>query len=110
MLELYFVFYRIPKMMSRLARERNRSALKWSLLGIAAWIGAELFVAVGLGILYGAGMIFWGWPEKEPASFTLLSYVAALAAAIGGYALVHRILSNLPNQQGFSQPPPPPRF
>lgn len=110
MIELYFVFYRIPKMMSRLARERNRSALKWSLLGIGAWIGTEVVVAVGLGILYAAGVIFWGWPEREPMVFTLLFYVAALAAAIGGFALVRRTLSNLPNQNEFLQPPPPARF
>ena len=110
MLELYFVFYRIPKAMSRLARERNRSALKWSLLGIAAWVGAELAVAVGLGLFYGAGTVFWGWPEKEPAFVTPLFYVAALAAAIGGYALARRVLSNLPSQTGFSEPPPPPSF
>lgn len=110
MIELYFVLYRIPKRMSRLARERNRSALGWSLMGIAAWIGAELVVAVGLSVLYEAGIVFWDWPEKEPAAFTLLFYVAALAAAIGGYALVHRVLLKLPNQKAFSEPPAPPRF
>jgi hypothetical protein len=41
MLELYFVLYRIPKMMTQLARERHRSAVAWSLFGILAWIGAE---------------------------------------------------------------------
>lgn len=107
MIELYFIFYRIPKMMGRLARERNRSAWKWSLIGIAAWIGAELVVAVGLGIFYGVGMALWGWPEKEPAIFTLLLYVAALCAAIGSVTLVRHILSN---QKEFPPPPPPQRY
>ena len=43
-LELYFLLYRIPRLMSGLARERNRSALAWSLFGIGAWIGAEVGV------------------------------------------------------------------
>ena len=64
MLELYFVLYRIPKMMTRLARERNRRALAWSLLGVAAWIGAELAVAFGFGVAYGLGSIFLGWEPE----------------------------------------------
>ncbi len=37
---LYFIFYRIPKMMSSLAKERSRSVPGWSVLGITAWVGA----------------------------------------------------------------------
>jgi hypothetical protein len=109
MLELYFIFYGIPKMMSALARERNRSALKWSLLGIAAWIGGELFAGVGFGILYGAGMIFLEWPEEMAPGVTLLLYVTALAAAMGSFMLVRRILRGKPaSADSLHQPPPPP--
>ncbi len=107
MIELYFIFYRIPKMMGRLARERNQSAWKWSLIAIAAWIGAEVVVAFGLGIFYEVGIIFWGWPENEPAIFTLILYVAALAAALGSVTFVRRILLN---QREFPPPPPPQRY
>ncbi len=107
MIELYFIFYRIPKMMSRLAREQNQSPWKWSLLAIAAWIGGELVVAVILGIFYGVGVEFWGWPENEPALFTLLLYISSLAAAIGSVALVRRILTN---RKEFPPPPPPQRY
>jgi hypothetical protein len=92
LLELYFIFYLIPKMMSAPARERNRSALKWSLPGIAARIGGELFVGLGFGLIYGLGIIFPGWPEEMSTGWTLLLYVAALAAAIGAFTLVRRIL------------------
>ncbi len=116
MFELYFIFYRIPKMMSRLARERNRSAVKWSLLGIAGWIGAELIVAFGLGIVYEAGTMFLRWPRQTPVGLNVISYVACLAAAIGGFTLVRRILytkspDNLDARDNFfPPPPPPPRF
>jgi uncharacterized protein YneF (UPF0154 family) len=108
MIELYFIFYRIPKMMSRDARERGRSALAWSLIGIAAWIGAEVVVGLSLGIFYAAGVLLWGWPENEPPLFSLLSYVAALAAALGGLALVRRILYAKTMDNPFAAPPPPP--
>ena len=60
MFELYFILYRVPKMMSRLARERNRGAVAWSLMGIAAWLGAELVVMLSSGIIYALGSIFLG--------------------------------------------------
>jgi hypothetical protein len=65
-IELYFLLYRIPKMMTRLARERNRSALAWSLIGVGAWVGAEFAVAVGIGLIYGLTAFFMGWPEEIP--------------------------------------------
>ena len=117
MLELYFILYRIPKMMGQLARERNRSAVKWSLLGIAAWIGGELLVGLGAGVVYGVGIIFLGWPEEMSAGANVLLYVAALAAAIGSFTLVRRYLqSKSPdhldsgNRLLTPPPPPPPHF
>jgi len=110
MIELYFLFYRIPKMMSRLARERNRSAVAWSLIGIFAWLGAEFTVALGLGVAYGIGTAIWDWPEELPAGFTLFVYVASLGAAIGGVTLARRILAAKSTDNSFPLPPPPPTF
>jgi hypothetical protein len=110
MIELYFLFYRIPKMMSRLARERNRSPVAWSLIGIAAWLGGEFAVALGLGMAYGVGVVVWGWPEEIPAGFRLLAYAASLGAAIGGVTLARRILSAKSSDASFPLPPPLPRF
>jgi hypothetical protein len=109
MLELYFVFYRIPKIMSELARERHRSALAWSLLGIFAWIGAELFVALGVGITYGIAAFALEWEEDPSTGLTIITYVLALGAAIGSFLLVKKILSSRP-KPAFAQPPPPPSF
>jgi hypothetical protein len=44
MLELAFLFYFLPKRMTRLARERHRRALAWSVAASVAWIGAEIVV------------------------------------------------------------------
>jgi hypothetical protein len=104
MIELFFILYRIPKIMSRLAREHHQSAWRWSLIGIAAWIGGEVVVAAILGIFYEVGVEFWGWPEKEPAAFTVFLYVSSIAAAIGSVALARRILTS---RKEFSPPPPP---
>jgi hypothetical protein len=110
MLELYFLIYRIPKMMSRLARERNRSAVAWSLIGIGAWIGAELVVGLGVGVLYGIGIFVFGWAEEIPAGVQFLIYLVALGAAIGSVTIVHRILQSRPRERYEPLPPPPPAF
>lgn len=110
MLELYFLFYRVPKMMTRLARERNRSALRWGLLGMAAWVGAEFVLLFGFGILYGIGEIFLGWPAPIPAGVKLVTYVLALAAALLSVTIVSRILTRKPKEESFLAPPPPPDF
>jgi hypothetical protein len=110
MVELYFLFYRIPKMMTKLARERNRSALAWSFLAIGAWIGAELVVFLTVGIAYGTGSVLFGWQQGIPPGLNLFSYLAALAAAIGSVTLLRRILSARPAERAFPAPPPPPEF
>ncbi|MDQ2855406.1 MAG: hypothetical protein M3R68_03690 [Acidobacteriota bacterium] len=110
MLELYFLFYRVPKMMTRLARERNRSAVAWSLLGIGAWIGAELAVVLGGGLLYGIGMIVFGWSEEIPIGVRLFMYILALAAALCGVTIVQRILVSRSREKFEPLPPPPPKF
>lgn len=109
MLELYFLFYRIPKMMTRLARERNRSAVTWSLMGIGAWIGAELFVGLGMGILHGVGITLWGWPLHWQA-YSIVTYILALVGALISVTIVSRILSNKTAHESFPVPPPPPDF
>jgi hypothetical protein len=116
MFELYFIFYRVPKMMSALARERNRSAVAWSLLGIGAWIGAELSVGFGIGIMYALGTMFWGWEREMPTSLRFFSYALAFGSAIGAFSLVRYILykkSSHPSESHpglLTPPPPPPQF
>jgi uncharacterized integral membrane protein len=110
MIELYFLLYRIPRMMTRLARERNRSALTWSLIAIGAWIGAELLVGFAFGLVYAIGGILFGWSEDIPAGVTLLLYILALGAAIGSLGIVRRILSSKGAERYEPLPPPPPEF
>ena len=107
MIELYFLIYRIPKMMMRLARERNRSAIPWSLIGIAAWLGGEFLAAILLGGAYGFGAAIFGWPEEPPGIFVLPFYVLIIGAAIGSLTLVRRILYN---KSVANYQIPPPRF
>ena len=110
MLELYFLFYYVPKTMSRLARERGRSKLAWSLIGIGAWIGAELAVGFSFGVIQAIGVLWWDWPETESGGLMVAAYLCALGAAIGSFMIVSRILRGKTSRAAFPVPPPPPNF
>jgi hypothetical protein len=110
MIELYFLIYRLPRMMSELARERNRSAVGWSAIAIVAWIGAELAVIVVYGFIYAIGEAQWGWPEQPPGGLQFLIYIVALFAAILAASVIRRVLRSMPVNQPMLPPPPPPRF
>ena len=109
MIELYFVLYRIPKIMSALARERNRSAVAWSLLTIVAWFGSEIIVFLLTGVTYGVIALVNGWElEAVPAGLQVISYVLALGAAFLSFTLLRRHLTHKPTE--LPMPPPPPNF
>jgi hypothetical protein len=111
MIELYFLIYRIPKMMRQLARERNRSALLWTLIAIGAWLGTEFAVGLGFGIIYVIASLSFGWSEEMPAGLTLVMYAVSLAAAILSLTIVRRILTSSGRiGETVPLPPAPPTF
>ena len=81
MLELIFLFIVIPKRMTRLARERNRSGLKWSLAAIGVWLGVEFVVGITLVFSIFLSSYFWGIPE-DPENVSAVAYFPALVAAL----------------------------
>src|SRR5688572_2223343 len=101
MVELYFLLFRIPWMMTRAARQRNRSALAWSLIGIAAWLVAEFSVIVLLAIIYGFIAIFLDWPLRIPLGLRFLTYLLSLGAAIISVILVRRYLVSTSLHRSF---------
>ena len=111
MLELYFICYRIPKMMWKLARERQRSPVAWSLIGIGAWLGAEFFVLFSFGVTYGIVSLLTesdgrGLPKRMPLELRGLAYLLALGAAIISFLLTKRFLTSRRRSELY--PPPPP--
>jgi hypothetical protein len=108
-LELYFLVYRVPKMMTRLAREHGQSALRWSLLGIGAWLAAEFGVLITAGVIYALGVEILDWPMPIHPGYKGLAYLLSLIAALLSPTLVARILTRKSKQE-FSAPPPPPEF
>ena len=108
MIELYFLLYRVPKMMSDAARKRNRSVLAWSLLGDVVWLVAQFGVALAFGLVYALFAVLLNLPPiAMPVGFRALAYVLSLAGAI----LSVRLLRNyILREHSYPLPPPPPAF
>ncbi len=112
MLELIFLLIVIPKRMTRLARERNRSALKWSLAAIGVWVGTEVVVIFGLGLLVFLSWYFWRTP-RDPQKVTEMMYIPGLIAAlISAEFMIRRLRARPPlpdkpvAETSDLQPPP----
>jgi len=95
MIELAFLLVVLPRRMTRLARERNRSKLACCFAASGAWIAAELIVAFGITFTAFFSSTVWGWP-KSPESITVLAYFPALAAGLIAAQLVKKRLESLP--------------
>ena len=96
--------------MSQAARERHRSALVWSLIGVGVWLFTEFFVAVALAFGYAIAAAALDWPEQISAGFRFLTYLVSLVAALISVSLVRRRLLATPPASLYTCPPPPPTF
>jgi hypothetical protein len=81
MLEIIFLLIVIPRRVRRLARERNRSALKWSLATIGVWLGVEVVVTLLIVFLLFLSSFMLGVPE-DPEGVSAVAYLPALIAAL----------------------------
>lgn len=91
MLEIYFLFFYIPRKVRGLAKERNQSALAWSLMAIGAWVVVEIvFLIIVLALMSLT-------PELAKNGFFLVcSYVIPLLCSILASDLVIKRLRKMP--------------
>jgi hypothetical protein len=89
MIEIYFLFFRLPRSMCRLARARGESGFVWSLAAIGAWVGAE--IVIGTCTVFLMVLI-----DSESAVLLALGYVGMLVAGIYASERVRRRLQAKP--------------
>lgn len=91
MLEIYFLFFYIPRKVRRLAKERKQSAMAWSLMAIGAWVVIEVV------LLLIAQTIKSLMPELSNNGFFLFcSYIIPLLCSILASDLVIKRLRKMP--------------
>src|SRR5262245_19607574 len=99
MFELYFILIFIPRKIRSLARERNQSALAWSLMAIGAWLGAELFIGLIADILVGIDEDL-----EKSGLFLFAVYIIALASALTFSSFIIKSLGKMPIARGDQAP------
>jgi hypothetical protein len=97
MIEIVFLVFFLPKRMRILARERDRSALKWTLAAVGAWLGVECLIVSCWAVISTISSLVWGWPEDpERSPITIVVYFLALAGGMVAADLVRRRLTAKP--------------
>jgi hypothetical protein len=98
----------------RRANENGRRGFLWALAGAGVFIGAQLIVTFGAGILLGLGVELLGWPETIYDETMVVGpiTVVALGTSIFGSWLLLRYLDKPVNPEpvDLPTPPPPPTF
>jgi hypothetical protein len=81
MIEITVLVFLILLFIKPQAQERGESVLKWSLFTVAAWVGAELFMGMMIGLI----LMWRKMPLQSTAAIILiviLVYTAAICAAL----------------------------
>ena len=91
-------------------RDSGRNAIVWSVICGATFIGIQLMIGLGVGILIGVGTQFWGWSETILDKYSILISIVSFIPAIVTLLLIFRYLDRIPDEPVVSAPPPPPTF
>lgn len=92
------------------AKAANRNAILWAFIAAATYIGTQLVIQFGFGILIGLGISFFGWSESVLETYSIPITILAILVSFGSTWLVLRYLDKLPEDEAFVSPPPPPTF
>jgi hypothetical protein len=92
----------------RKAKESNRNPFLWAGIAVAVFIGTQIVVGLGAGVIIGAGIAAGRWTENTFERFEMLiNLIAILASFATTFALLHFISPASPAED-YSAPPPPP--
>lgn len=94
----------------RRAKDNGRNPWIWALVGAAVFIGAQMIVTFGAGILMGLGVEFLGWSETVFDDTMVIGPVTivALGASFLASWLLLRYLDKPLSPEPVTGPPPPP--
>jgi hypothetical protein len=90
------------------AKANNRNAILWAFIAAATFLGTQLIVSVGCGIILGIGIQLFGWSDSVFETYNLPITIVAVIASFGTTWLLLRYLDKIPEEEGFIPPPSPP--
>ncbi len=92
------------------ARDTGRNAILWGVFCGAAFIGAQLLVAIGIGVFIAIGIELWGWSEELYVDSALWITIASVVAGFVTLLFIFKFLDRIPEEPSDIAPPPPPTF
>ncbi len=110
MIELVLAIFVIPKIISPIAKVKNRSGVRWSLLAIGAFFVTEILIVGIYFFTYALLAKFFNW-QQDVYQFwlTKLIYIVALIGGLGSADII-RIYLGKTDSTDFIKPPVPPNF
>ena len=90
------------------AKAASRNAILWALIAAGTFIGTQLIITFGAGIILGLGVELFGWSDSIFDAYSIPITVLAVIASFGSTWLVLRYLDKIPEEEIFMTPPPPP--
>jgi hypothetical protein len=97
----------------RRANENGRNGLLWALAAAGVFIGAQLIVSTGAGVLMGFGVALFGWDESifnDNLYIGPITVVAIGASVFATWLLLRYLDKPIVEPQTSAEPPPPPVF
>ncbi len=94
----------------RKARDSGRNAYLWAAICGVTFIGMQLLVAFGIGIIIGVGVEFAGWSESLYDDYAWVITILSIVFSVGSILLIFKYLDRIPDEPTMIAPPPPPVF
>ena len=92
----------------RKARDAGRNGWLWAFIAAATFIGTQIVVALGLGIVVGLALGFTEDPDAKVGAADIVITIIAVIFSFGTTWLVLKYLERVPPEENFIEPPPPP--
>ena len=90
-------------------RDSGRNGILWGAICGASFIGIQLLVGLGIGILAGIGVAAWGWSPKILDDYWILISIISWIPAIITVLIIFKYLGRIPDTPVETPPPPPHR-
>lgn len=92
------------------ARDSGRNPWAWAAISGGVFIGMQMIVVLGFGVLVGVGQVMWGWSDDAYDKYAVFANIPAIVLSISGLWLIFRFLDKVPDDEPVTEPPPPPTF
>ena len=91
-------------------RDSGRNPYAWAAIAGGVYIGTQLLVGIGFGVLLAIGQQVWGWDDNVFDTYSIGISILALVLSLVALWLLFRFLDRTPKADEYVAPPPPPQF